>query len=303
MVRASHSPRHVPDCPRAFTLIELLVVIAIVAVLLGLLLPAVQMARESAARTQCGNNMHQLGIALNLCQETYQLLPPFYGTFAPQGSRNATVFFSLLEFIEEGSLFRVTYSNGVYDAAMQGYGATNNPVSTQHPKTYECPSDSSFNLLTDPNWAPAGNASYAANFYVFGNVANSTPQGFARMPTSFPDGTSNTIVFAERYASCGSQRHNIWDHWDRYDQDDPGFCMIGLIDFGIGDQLTGPASLFQVAPSQTNCDWRLAQSAHPSGMNVTLADGSVRLLPPSTTGTTWWLAVVPNDGQPNGPDW
>src|SRR5262245_35710577 len=101
-------PRHA-----AFTLIELLVVIAIVAILVGLLLAAVQMVRETAARIESSNHLRQIALAIHVCQDHYQGLPPGYGFF-PGGPRNPTydggttglgnVFFHLLPFIEQDNL-------------------------------------------------------------------------------------------------------------------------------------------------------------------------------------------------------
>jgi prepilin-type N-terminal cleavage/methylation domain-containing protein len=96
---------HIRPARAAFTLIELLVVIAIIAVLTGLLLPAVQAARESGRRMHCANNLRQLGIAAHQHHDTHQHLPPGIGYY-PTASHGAfgTYFFHLLPFLEQGNL-------------------------------------------------------------------------------------------------------------------------------------------------------------------------------------------------------
>src|SRR5262245_33151322 len=182
---------------RGFTLIELLVVIAIIAILIGLLVPAVQKVRESAARTQSGNNLKQIGLAIHACHDTYRKLPTTRSCF-PGGanqwntratpSQMGTMHYYLLPFIEQGNAYKQTCCNSWRTSGAGGRAELVVPI-------YISPLDPSVTDGISSDWGGRGQASYHANWHAFGGGWGEDWQiaGKARIPRSFPDGTSNVI--------------------------------------------------------------------------------------------------------------
>ncbi|HET6573077.1 MAG TPA: DUF1559 domain-containing protein [Fimbriiglobus sp.] len=315
---------------RGFTLIELLVVIAIIAVLIGLLLPAVQKVREAAARAKCGNNLKQLGLAAQSYHDSHQHLPPGVGYYPPTGDEFGTYFFHLLPYVEQDNLYRSAWGLVPFPppaGATAVYYPGNNGVYNRPVPVFLCPSD--------PSVGPGGTgtidgytfgaSSYAPNGLVSGmGPPNPGPQGRTHM-NAIRDGTSNTILHAEKYARCTNTAMppavqdggTAWAYctalafaWQPPPMTppgkafQPGFAIAALANLGAPNAI-GPGSKFQHQPTPFlgNCDPTRAATAHPGGIVVGLADGSIRTLSPGVSGTTWWNAVTPSGGEVLGSDW
>ena len=336
-----------------FTLIELLVVIAIIAILIALLVPAVQKVREAAGRAQCQNNLKQIAIGLHNCNDVHNRLPPQAATFG--GAYYAPLFFHILPYIEQDNVYKSavwldfkgavgqpfpspasTVNVGVVWPTWSSVNKQDNTWLRQSKmNVYRCPID--FTLGNGLDWMP-GDSSYAGNFLVFGGVnnANTTPSaanfetvwdGKASLAATFVDGTSNTIIIAEKLSRCdgtGSPGGTWWMRGvfrgstqspspsgtqDSY----PGDRLSAVFGGGRGLGLNftqGPGSRFQVQPRLPlstsggggQCDRRLASTPH-TVMQVALGDGSVRPLSASLSGTTWAAALTPALQDLLGSDW
>lgn len=309
---------------RGFTLIELLVVIAIIAILVGLLLPAVQKVRAAANRAQCQNNLHQLSIAVQNCAGTYGgKMPPGIGGY-PQyyanqraGSNPSANFggmmFYLLPFIEQQNGWNwCGSSTGQGHDPEQGVGPKSvggviwsGSAGLATPKNYICPADPTYQ---GNKWGGIG--SYIFNGLIF----YSDWVGYSRYPSSITDGTVNTIFFSETYSGGTYPSDKTLWWWD-YNS------FQGTSSFG-GDcpnlNWSGPTYLPLITPSvkycntnQTSWTWGghlsvcmcRATSPHAGGVNCGMGDGSTKFVAQGVSGTTWYLASSPIDGLPLGSDW
>ena len=305
----------------AFTLIELLVVIAIIAILIGLLLPAVQKVREAAQRLTCQNNLKQWGLAMQTYHDANGSL--VYGSML-QGSTNRQSWPPLLwPYIEQANLFnQYDLKTGFYLPNNTQFNGLNSPMAMTIP-LYYCPSDRGGPAYCkgDQYWRARGN--YAVNWgpLPFQTVPSTpipvgvAPFGFTdyfsrNLPrvsrlTDFSDGTSNTMLMAEKIMH---PRDDVFDHRGDFLNDDGGGTIFTTLDTpnnGIDAMkfpqyctpapnlpcttATGVGSRFAMRQS--------ARSRHTGGVNVVLADGSVHFISNNISLANWQALSTMNGGE------
>lgn len=303
---------------KAFTLVELLVVIAIIGVLVALLLPAVQSAREAARRMQCQNHLKQIGLALHNYHDTFSRFPPgqwnnFYTNDAPW-IRGCWVQ-PTLPFLEQRSLYEV------YDAARKTNGdwALLCPNKDTRIKTLNCPSDAaSPKTMTRDTNSVGGVATMQGlhtNYVVCsGSTAYGTggllldgmffTKSFLRL-AEVADGTSNTLMASEicvvpdtpaandlRGRYCNSWEGNSW------------FTTLNPPNTSVRDTQVYQGISLKQAPQTTiannGTQALYARSYHPGGVSASLGDGSVRFMSNNVSAIVYRALGTRNGGEATG---
>jgi prepilin-type N-terminal cleavage/methylation domain-containing protein len=277
------APPPKPDRRPGLTLVELVVVLAILAVLLALLLPAVQKVRAAAARSAGSNNLRQLTLAAQQYEGQNGSLPDFATAVegAPTNLPISSAFTKLLPYVEEQALYRGVLARGLTGCAVTV-------------KVYVNPRDGSAG-------ATAGGTGYAANDRVFGKPGRT-------LAGSFPDGTSQTILFTERLMACGPGPLAGFNAWPIVVDGTPVGGQRGTLAARVIAAVPP-----QFGPTVPGCLPGTASSPDGAGILTALGDGAVRLVSgPAARGPTarpggavlnWEAALTPVGGEVLGPDW
>lgn len=285
-----------------FTLVELLVVIAIIGILIALLLPAVQAAREAARRSQCSNNLKQFGLAMHNYHDTHRVFcpgslgdPSWTGNYSlPDGDISWPAF--LLPFLEQKPLQdRIDFSKRAW-TSYQGTdqvakGDTANQYAAQNmPSVFVCPSaprvrpaneQKDYGINAGLDECCPGRANFGGNTTGLKGIAwRMSKIGFA----AITDGTANTYMFLEcaHFAPRGGREANKGTN---------PFFYVHHMDEGY--------AMGSIAPNNfTNINKRISASSHPGGLQATLCDGSTRFVSETIDLTVWNATHTRMGGEP-----
>jgi prepilin-type N-terminal cleavage/methylation domain-containing protein/prepilin-type processing-associated H-X9-DG protein len=307
----------IPPLRAAFTLIELLVVIAIIAILIGLLTPAVQKVREAAARAECANNLKQIGLALHNYHDQFRRFPAGYwwkGSPIRADSNESTWITHLLPYVEQGNLHSRVDMNVAHFGSTSATNVSRRITLVTVP-IFRCPSDQRPKVVTVA-WPYWERGSYAANNGIGPmRVANAPPydpfstvvspgvflQNSQTRIATIKDGTSNTVFVSEllnvpegddfrgvmHYPEGPLYQHNYTPNSAAPDEFRSSLCVNWPRAPCIG----------------TYPDWSTrrviltARSNHSGGVNTLLGDGSVRFVGDGVSSNVWQAVATPHGGE------
>jgi prepilin-type N-terminal cleavage/methylation domain-containing protein len=304
---------------RGFTLIELLVVIAIIAILIALLVPAVQKVREAAARTQTNNNLKQCGLAVHNYHDTYRRMPDAYslgGIYNTAGnavSGEKSMWFHLLPYVEADNIYKATVATTQYNSVVPAFNAPSDPYNSDN----------------------SGVVNFGGNLRVFGYdfftpakangvgavLTMPADKAVCKSNLTLPrivDGTTNVIMLVTKYSDCNTKSTRYGAH-----PSGPGLTGVttalgGFFGAGVhtGAAGRGPLAstttmMFQITPrndADTNagCQNQAGLFGHAfgaGGLSTALCDASVKNISPTMSGATFSKAIAPGDQQALGSDW
>jgi prepilin-type N-terminal cleavage/methylation domain-containing protein len=305
-----------------FTLVELLVVIAIIGVLVALLLPAVQAAREASRRSKCQNHLKQWALAMHNHHDVYGNFPYFTQVVNAAGASNRHNWPPfIMPYLEQGNLVQG------YSFAVHWYQAPNLVMTQMHLPVFNCPSDRPKPMWTDQTNFPSVRANYLVCYGnhtfgnntglgmgrgVFGITSATNPGGNVFEPykgrfADITDGTSNTLLMSEVIVARLDNNQNgagTWQNgdfrghvWHDATSSNPSHCPNIFMTINVPNSTVADNALCGTVPNNdrampctngsTTARQNVARSRHPSGVNTSRADGSVQFVSNSINLVSW----------------
>jgi len=255
------------------------------------------------------NNLKQCALGAHNCESANGRLPPAVGLFGRTANSGYefSMFTHLLTYVEQSA---------IEDLVVKDPNGGNGWAQLVVPP-YRVPMDPTQTDGKGPGGFGVGNV--VANYQVFGLPNSNSMRGTTTLAAGFPDGTSNTIMFATKYGRCGPVNPYVGEPlgsaWPLINFPPNSVLTAGAFFayqtpniVGYVPNSSGVGVTFQVAPTHppragtVGCDPNYAQAYTQAGLQVSMADGSVRTVSPGVSGLTWRYALLPNDGQVVGND-
>jgi hypothetical protein len=262
--------------PRAgVSRIAVLVVVSACIIGLGVAVYAIQRARKQQARTATLNNLSQISKAIHLCHDQFRKLPPYYGLYGAKTGRQ-TFHHHLLQFVDWAPHLSAVPDVGMVEPFLSSLD----------------PSQDNSNGM--------GAANFVFNIrmhYTDGGLGQLSSQDslvYPKIPESFPDGASTTLLLATKYRRCGANGGSLWNDPEKNALDSPTAATFG-VSMGLWQQAPDPAACVPLAGT--------AVSFQKDIIQVALCDASVRTVAVGISEKTWQALHTPGGGDKVGPDW